>query len=172
VPRRRERPSMVPDNPRRHGAVRRGLHRCPKHPPPIIERTVGGFLQIDSGWARLLGDTESFGAFDWRSHVNSNPAKPVFVILLRSSKPGRWAEALPETALVCDGRRIGIGCRRADVFKGETARASFLVCDATMEDLAALSGATDAALVIDGRRCSFGASGPETFREVKRRSER
>jgi len=40
-----------------------------------------------------------------------------------------------------------------------------------VDELKTLAGATDAALMIDGRRYSFGASGPGTWRELKRRSE-
>jgi len=145
---------------------------APKHPMRIVERVVDGHAKIGSTWSRVLSDDgETFGTIDWRAQVHRKPGQPPFAIILRSSKPGRWTEDGPEAGLVCDGRQIRIGCRRADVVEGETARASFLVCIATMEELAALASAKDAALVVNGRRWSFGSSGPGTFRELKRRAD-
>jgi hypothetical protein len=40
------------------------------------------------------------------------------------------------------------------------------------DDLATIAEATDAALIIDGQRWTFGSSGPGTFRELKRRAEK
>jgi len=37
--------------------------------------------------------------------------------------------------------------------------------------MAAFAEATDASLLIDGRRWSFGSSGPATFQELKRRAD-
>jgi len=84
---------------------------------------------------------------------------------------GDLAGGKREAVLVCDGRQMDLGCDRAELVEGEMARASFLVCKGSRKDLAALAEATDPALMIDERRWSFGASGPATFRELKRRSD-
>ena len=143
---------------------------APKHPMRIQELVIGGNTKIDSTWTRLLSDDDKGPPIDWRAQTNTDPAKPRFIILLRSA-PGTWQAGKPEAALVCDGRRIDLNCRRAELVEGEAARSSFLRCTATLDELKALADATDAAFMIDGRRWSFGSSGPPTFRELKRRSD-
>jgi len=141
----------------------------PKHAIGIHERIIGGNTKIDSTWTRLQGDDKG-PAIDWRAQTNNDPAKPPFVILLRPA-PGAWQADKPEAVLVCDSRRIAFRTGRAELVEVETAQASFLVCTGTLDDLAALVSATDLALVIDGHRYSFGASGPTMFRELERRTE-
>ena len=143
---------------------------APKHPMRIQELVIGGNTKIDSTWARLLSYDDKGPPIDWRAQTNTDPAKPRFVILLRSAF-GTWQGAKPEAALVFDGRRIALNCRRAELVEGEAARSSFLRCTATLDELKALAEATDASLLIDGRRWSFGSSGPATFQELKRRAD-
>jgi len=72
----------------------------------IRKPVIDGNTKIDSTWSRLQGDDKA-APIDWRAQTNTDPAKPPFVILLRSTL-GTWQGAKPEAALVCDGRRIDL----------------------------------------------------------------
>jgi len=142
---------------------------APKHPMRIQERVIDGHRTIDSDWSDLLGEKKAV-TIDWRAQVNTDPAKPPFVILLRSV-PGAWQEGKPKAAVFCDGRQISLKCSRAEIVAGEATGSSFLVCTGTLFDLAAIAGATETVLMINGRQFSFGSAGPGTFRDLRRRGD-